>query len=264
MGRYREAIRSYETALTHNPGEPSPHQYIGDSHAALGNFKSALVAYEEYLKVRPGDAAAWNSRGLVLFRLRRHKKALESYERASLLEPGNPLHQYNRAVILHRLGRTPEAVESLRKALRINGAFKDADDMLRRLEADHPVWWWDWWFGQSWPKRVVACVLLLLLVVYAGLPLVRWDDVTDNVTGNVTPKLVWNFGQDFRYYLIPVALILLVLLFPNIRRLGKEGVDFGPITSQQTPKQPLFEPIEHYKVPPAQADMGRVSGPQDS
>lgn len=50
-----------------------------------------------------------------------------------------------------------------------------------------------------------------------------------------------NFGKPFEYYIVPVAAILLILLFPNIRRLGTGGVELAPLSPKA--EGPMMQPM---------------------
>ena len=66
MGKYDQAVASYDRALQYKPHD---HQIWYSRAKALelwGNFTEAIASYDQALALRPDDYYAWNNRGLVL------------------------------------------------------------------------------------------------------------------------------------------------------------------------------------------------------
>lgn len=159
----------------------------------------------------------------------RYKDALSAYEKASSLKRDKPLYHYNRAIALHRLGKTTKAIDSLNNALRLKPDFEDAQEALQHISRGHTVWWWEWWFGESWHKKAVGIFLSALLTIYLLLPLFQEGAV---LPGSFS-GLAWNPGKGYQHYIVPVAAILLLLILPNISRLGPQGVELSPLPSEE-------------------------------
>lgn len=95
-GRYKEAIRWYDRALTGNPDDPDIWNNKGLAFAHLGRYKKALRCYDRALGLNPRYALAWNNRGVALYNLKRYKEALECYDRALAIDPDLETARMNR------------------------------------------------------------------------------------------------------------------------------------------------------------------------
>lgn len=208
-----------------------------------GRYQEAVESYDKALAIDPKYAAAWNNRGLALDNLGKHQEAVESYDKALALDPKLAPAWYNRGNALDNLGKYQEAAEALRRALRLDPNFQEARRALEHLEAGHPVWWWEWWFGESLIKRVVGVVLMGLLGLYLLLPLIRENAVLPG-------GIALNVGKSFHYYLVPVAAIILLLLLPNIRGIGQRGIELAPLGPREEPR---LAPLESREAPEAPA-----------
>ena len=74
-------------AVAANQHAATAHNNYGNVLKDLGRFEDALDSYERALKLDPGYADACNNRGDTLQQLGRFEEALESYERALYLRP---------------------------------------------------------------------------------------------------------------------------------------------------------------------------------
>ena len=88
------------------------------SHASvladLGRYEEALSTYEELLALRPTISTPSHMRGLVLEHLQRPEDALASYDKAISVAPDSSDALYNRGNILADLARFEEALAKLR------------------------------------------------------------------------------------------------------------------------------------------------------
>jgi len=242
LERYQEAVASYDKALDIDPKLASAWYDRCQALAKLGRHQEALSAIERYLQLEPKDADGWHSKGTAFFKLRRYQKALASYDTASSLKPAEPLYHYNCAVTLHRMRKGKEAKERLRRILELDPGFSPARMALERVEEGHPVLWWEWWFGESWPKRSAGGILVLLLAVYLVLPLFEQGSV---LPGPLS-RLALNVGQRWEYYIVPVAAIILLLVLPNLHRLSGAGVELEAMPPKKA--EPRMEPLERLPI----------------
>ncbi|MBI4289495.1 MAG: tetratricopeptide repeat protein [Chloroflexi bacterium] len=241
LGKYQEALESYDKALAIDPKFAPAWYGKGGVLRRLGQLAEAAAAYRTYVSLEPKDAGAFNLLGCALFELRRYRQALTAYEAASVLARDNPLYHHNCAVSLHRIGKTNAAKERLERALRIDGNFAEARDALEHPKAGHPVWWWEWWFGQSRGRRAVGFFLALLLALYLVMPLFQEGAKLPGLMST----LAWNPGKGYQHYLAPVAAILLLLVLPSVLKLGPHGVELSPVAPKEEPK---LAPLERREM----------------
>ena len=236
LGRHEEALASYDKALELDPKLAAAWYNRGIESTTTGQLSKAEKSYRSYLKLNSGDAKGWNAFGSIWLERRKHRKALLAFKKASQLERGKDAnYEYNTAVAMQRLGRKREAIGKLTDIARIHPEHVEAKEALEELQAASPAWWWDWWFAAAGPRRLIGSCLLALLLVYFVVPLIGdWVSL-----GSAWPI---NTGKPFQYYLLPVLGILLLLLFPNIRALGKEGIEIGPAKTFKLER--LLSPLE--------------------
>jgi protein O-GlcNAc transferase len=61
LGRIKDAIETYELAITINPGLVDAHSNLGNLLKATGNLTGAKKAYLEAIRLKPDFAIAWNN-----------------------------------------------------------------------------------------------------------------------------------------------------------------------------------------------------------
>lgn len=125
LGRYTEAIASFDNALALDPDDPDTWGNRGDTCGALGKHEEAVRSYDRVLAIDPLDAGIWTSRGLSLAALGRLDEALESFADALALDPEDLDAWIGRAVILHEHEDYTGAVHAYDMALSIDPAIFD-------------------------------------------------------------------------------------------------------------------------------------------
>lgn len=110
LGRYDEALLSYNHALVINPA----------SSLVLANRCAVLSRLERYAEAltscnlaleensqwgSEGEALAWDNRGDALFNLERYEESLASFERALQCNPDYANARSNREVVLQKLSK---------------------------------------------------------------------------------------------------------------------------------------------------------------
>ena len=119
LGRYEEAISSYEEAIRIDPQLAEAWNNKGIALANLGRQKDAIKAYEAAIKLERGFSAAWYNKGLSLDALGRNTEAIEAYDRALKMDPQNDRVWINKANDLNILGRYDEALQACSRAIAI-------------------------------------------------------------------------------------------------------------------------------------------------
>jgi superkiller protein 3 len=124
QGRFAEAARAFEEALTLRPRDPRLHNNAGDAYRRLNDPARARQAYEravlltrEGLAVNDADPRWRGFLALVLAKLGRSASARREVEVAATSAPGDPEVLYYRTVVLALAGSTAEALAALRAAV---------------------------------------------------------------------------------------------------------------------------------------------------
>jgi FOG: TPR repeat len=84
---------------------------------SLGRFEDAILSFNRSLDINPGNAPVLHARAVLLHQLGRFDKAVESSEEALSIDPGLYSAWQAHAHALLRLGRNEEALVSLDRAL---------------------------------------------------------------------------------------------------------------------------------------------------
>jgi tetratricopeptide (TPR) repeat protein len=126
LGRFAEALQSYDRALQIDPEFAEAHNNRGDVLRRLGRLDEALQSHERAVRLRPGHAEAHNNRGNTLQALGRLDEALQSHEQALRLKPELAEAHNNRGAALQALGRLDEAVPAYERALQLDPEYAEA------------------------------------------------------------------------------------------------------------------------------------------
>jgi tetratricopeptide (TPR) repeat protein len=150
LRRYREALASYEAALSLQPnlviamscsaaalrelGRPEEalarasaaialqpttdtYCYRGAALHDMGRLTDAVASFDQAIALTPQCVEAHNFRGMALQQLQRTAEALASFERALALRPDSAELHNNRGNVLRVLQRFPEALASYERAI---------------------------------------------------------------------------------------------------------------------------------------------------
>ena len=119
LGRYEEAIASYDRALEIEADNDAAWFGQGYALVELGRYEEAIASYDRAVEIKPDYHDAWNNRGIALGDLGRYEEAIASYDRAVEIKPDYPDAWYNRGIALGNLGRYEEAIASYDRAVEI-------------------------------------------------------------------------------------------------------------------------------------------------
>lgn len=116
LGRYGEAIESFDRAIALKPGFVEAYCGRGNVHHAHGNHDAALADRDRALALDPNHAPAHANRATTLRNQARFEEAVLSFDRALALEPGNAVTHRNRGITLRNRGLLAEAMASFERA----------------------------------------------------------------------------------------------------------------------------------------------------
>jgi protein O-GlcNAc transferase len=97
-GESAKALQLIAVAAKQAPRSPVILMHHGNALKAVGLHREALDSYDRALTVQPGYADAWANRGMSLMALDRRADAVASFRRALDLQPGHALASFNLAV----------------------------------------------------------------------------------------------------------------------------------------------------------------------
>jgi tetratricopeptide (TPR) repeat protein len=126
LGRYEEAIASYDRAIEIKSDDHQSCCNRGIALGALGRYDEAIASYDQAIEIKPNKHKAWSGRGNALDTLCRYEEAIASYDRAIEINPDDHAAWYNRGNALDDLGRYQEAIASYDQAIKINPDLHEA------------------------------------------------------------------------------------------------------------------------------------------
>ena len=129
MGRHKEAVDCFDTALTLSSGLISPREGKGRALDHLRRYQEAIACYDEILQLKlptwteVGKAGqyswAWNLKGATFSHAGRLRDAIECYNRAISLDPKSNLAWYNKGIAEMKMSRLGEAIDCYDRALEL-------------------------------------------------------------------------------------------------------------------------------------------------
>jgi tetratricopeptide (TPR) repeat protein len=126
LGRPREAIASYDTALSLDPDHAQGWHNRGNALVDLGRYEAAITSFDKAISLRPDFAEAYNGRGNALWKLKQPEQAVASYDRALALRRDLAVAYHNRGNILPYLNRPDEALASQDRAIALQPGLAEA------------------------------------------------------------------------------------------------------------------------------------------
>jgi Flp pilus assembly protein TadD len=117
QGRYDEALRCYDRALTLRPRYPEAHNNLGIALAAVGRPAEAIEHYREALKLKPDYAEVHNNLGTVLASMGRNVEAASHFGEAIRYRPDYPEAHGNLGVALFSAGSLDQAIKHFSAAV---------------------------------------------------------------------------------------------------------------------------------------------------
>jgi tetratricopeptide (TPR) repeat protein len=137
LGRYEDAIASYDRAIKINPDLHEAWSNRGVALVNLGRYEKAIASYDRAIKIKPDLHETWYNRGVALGNLGRYEEAIDSFDRTIEINPDDHEAWYNRGNALGNLGRYEEAIDSYDRAIEINPdkvkAWYNRGNALRNL-----------------------------------------------------------------------------------------------------------------------------------
>lgn len=119
LGRYEEAISSFEKAIKIIPVNPESWHLRGFALAKLKRYQEALVDYEKAIELEPNRWYTWLGRSKILETLNRYNEALNSYNKGIQFSPNAAFLWQGRGGVFTKLQRYEEAIASYDRAIQI-------------------------------------------------------------------------------------------------------------------------------------------------
>ena len=126
MGQQRDAVTSFNQAVSLDPAYALAWINRGHALAALGRLADALASFDRAIAARPRDADGYYAKGQFLHGTGALNDALVCYDHAITTRPDFPEALNNRAVVQDALGRMEEAFADFARAVQLRPGFAEA------------------------------------------------------------------------------------------------------------------------------------------
>lgn len=126
LKKYRESQLAYDKAIELQPEYLEAWTGRGYALDKLQQSQGAIASFENALKIQPDYPAAWQGRGDALLNSQRYEEAIASYEKAVKFQPNLYQAWYNQGQAHQSLKQYEQAVESYKKALEIKSDNSEA------------------------------------------------------------------------------------------------------------------------------------------
>jgi tetratricopeptide (TPR) repeat protein len=128
LGRYDEAVETFEEALSLNPNDAYAYLSLGICHYREKTYQEAVAALQKCVSLQPTnfDGHAWL--GYSLYMLHRYETAVISFQKALRIKPDDLNMHYWLGRSFAALRRYDEAANAFQEAIRINSNDFEANE----------------------------------------------------------------------------------------------------------------------------------------
>jgi tetratricopeptide (TPR) repeat protein len=119
-GRYREALTSFDRALSINPKNYGSYIAKALCYYALEQYSEEMNMYDRVLELRGDQDFIWYNRGLAAQQLGQRDAEIQSYESSAAVNAGNFQAWYNLGLCRYEQGNLLTALSCFRRAKDIN------------------------------------------------------------------------------------------------------------------------------------------------
>jgi tetratricopeptide (TPR) repeat protein len=142
LGRYQEALDSYDQALALDQEYADAWNNRGMTLKCLGRHEEAVTSYERAIALDADFYQGWNNLGNALVELERYEEAVKSYQQAIAISPDYSQGWHNQGEALAALARYEEAIACYDRVLALKPTWRETKRLrqtaLAKLQEQSP------------------------------------------------------------------------------------------------------------------------------
>ncbi|RFP57968.1 MAG: tetratricopeptide repeat protein, partial [Limnothrix sp. CACIAM 69d] len=130
LGRYEEAITSYQRAIEIDLNDLYSHNELGNAYHDLKRYEEAITSHQRAIQVDPSYIYAHNDLGAAYRDLKRYEEAITAYQRAIKLDPNYASPHNNLGNAYRDLKRYEEAITAYQRAIKLDPNYASPHNNL--------------------------------------------------------------------------------------------------------------------------------------
>jgi len=107
-------------------GEATEYIVMGNTIYSMGKYEEAIDSFNKALQIYPENSIAWNNKGLAFAKMGDLDEAIGCYENALMINPEDPVFLTNKGSTMYKKGDIEEAIGCFESALELNPESKTA------------------------------------------------------------------------------------------------------------------------------------------
>lgn len=131
---FKKAIEFYKKAIDIDKNSFKAYNNLGIAYLRIGDLQNAVDAFKEAIKINEKHINAYFNLAVAYNLLQRDNEAIEVFKKIVELNPQDFETFYMIAKLYYNRGDKESSFIYLQKALKIKNDFKDAEDLLKKLQ----------------------------------------------------------------------------------------------------------------------------------
>jgi tetratricopeptide (TPR) repeat protein len=191
----------------------------------LQKYDDALACFKKAVEKNPDYKVSRYHMGNVYMKLKKYDEAIECFDE-SLKDNLNFAEAHNaKASALFNKGNQNEAAKEIKRAISIKPALAVANENIAKLTSSgrpHFQNFWDFWKSSIFKKIVGVTLFVLILSISISITVY----ITSNIIQGLNSTNVKQLIDISEGYLIILAIILFILLIPEIKKAKMGPMEF--------------------------------------
>ncbi len=135
IGETEKAREVFQEARKYFPDNAEFESLVGEAYLRAGLHREAEIALEAASALNPDLSNVYNQLGIAYRKQGKYEAAIANYRKALISAPNDANLYYNMAIAQLEAKEADASIKSLKKALEIDPDFREADDLLHKVES---------------------------------------------------------------------------------------------------------------------------------